>query len=176
MKNCHRVLSCALKLSLSGIAASTFAAENYSPFVDRTGLETVYWGDTHLHTAYSTDAGMVGNTLSPDEAYRFARGEEVTSSFLPGLMQQVDERLESMRTSRALAGELIEAAALRSQAMLAEAAKLRTEVEAAKAKLAAEKAEAAAAAAAEAEAAAAAAAAAAAEAAGEEGAEPEAEA
>jgi radial spoke head protein 3 len=102
--------------------------------------------------------------------------QEVTSSFLPGLMQQVDERLESMRTSRALAGELIEAAALRSQAMLAEAAKLRTEVEAAKAKLAAEKAEAAAAAAAEAEAAAAAAAAAAAEAAGEEGAEPEAEA
>ena len=102
--------------------------------------------------------------------------QEVTANFLPGLMQQVDERLESMRTSRALAGELIEAAALRSQAMLAEAAKLRTEVEAAKAKLAAEKAEAAAAAAAEAEAAAAAAAEAAAEAAGEEGAEPEAEA
>ena len=50
------------------------------PFVDRKGLESVYWGDTHLHTAYSTDAGMIGNTLSPDEAYRFARGEEVTSS------------------------------------------------------------------------------------------------
>merc|ERR1740130_864650 len=85
--------------------------------------------------------------------------QEVTSNFLPGLMQQVDVQLESMRTSRQLAGELIEAAAVRSQAMLAEAAKLRTEVEAAKAKLAAEKAEAAAAAAA----------AEAAEAAGEEG-------
>jgi len=70
--------------------------------------------------------------------------QEVTSNFLPGLMQQVDVQLESMRTSRQLAGELIEAAAVRSQAMLAEAAKLRTEVEAAKAKVAAEKAEAAA--------------------------------
>ena len=65
--------------------------------------------------------------------------QEVTSNFLPGLMQQVDVQLESMRTSRQLAGELIEAAAVRSQAMLAEAAKLRTEVEAAKAKVAAEK-------------------------------------
>lgn len=40
----------------------------------------VFWGDTHLHTSYSTDAGMVGCTLGPDEAYRFARGEQVTSS------------------------------------------------------------------------------------------------
>ena len=75
--------------------------------------------------------------------------QEVTSNFLPGLMQQVAVQLEGMRPSRQLAGELIEAAALRSRAMLAEAAKLRTEVEAAKAKVAAEKAEAAAAAAAD---------------------------
>ena len=40
----------------------------------------VYWGDTHLHTSYSTDAGMIGNTLGPEEAYKFARGEEVTSA------------------------------------------------------------------------------------------------
>jgi hypothetical protein len=31
-------------------------------------------------TAYSTDAGMVGTTLNPDDAYRFARGQTVTSS------------------------------------------------------------------------------------------------
>ena len=40
----------------------------------------MFWGDTHVHTSYSTDAGMIGNRLGPDEAYRFAKGEEVTSS------------------------------------------------------------------------------------------------
>ena len=33
-----------------------------------------------LHTRNSPDAGFLGNTLGVDEAYRFARGEEVTSS------------------------------------------------------------------------------------------------
>ena len=50
----------------------------YSPYVERTTndanlVEGVYWGDTHLHTNYSTDSGMLGNTLGPEEAYRFAR-------------------------------------------------------------------------------------------------------
>jgi len=58
----------------------SFASESYSPFVERRGLETVYWGDTHVHSAYSTDAGMIGNQLKPEAAYRFARGEEVISS------------------------------------------------------------------------------------------------
>ena len=57
----------------------------YSPYVARVAsdaafAEGVYWGDTHLHTSYSTDAGMLGNTLGPEEAYRFARGEEVLSA------------------------------------------------------------------------------------------------
>ena len=57
----------------------------YSPYVERTVnnanfAEGVYWGDTHLHTSYSTDAGMTGNTLGPEAAYRLARGEEVLSA------------------------------------------------------------------------------------------------
>jgi len=57
----------------------------YSPYVERTVVDSnfaegVYWGDTHLHTSYSTDAGMMGNTLGPEEAYRFALGEEVVAS------------------------------------------------------------------------------------------------
>ncbi len=61
------------------------AQQIYSPYVERgvrsSGFaEGLYWGDTHLHTNYSTDAGMVGNRLSPEEAYRFAKGEEVLSS------------------------------------------------------------------------------------------------
>ena len=52
----------------------------YSPYLDRNYPDRVFWGDTHVHTSYSTDAGMIGNRLGPDEAYRFAKGEEVTSS------------------------------------------------------------------------------------------------
>ena len=40
----------------------------------------VYFGDTHLHTALSMDAGAFGNRLGMDEAYQFARGDEVTST------------------------------------------------------------------------------------------------
>ena len=42
--------------------------------------ERVLWGDTHLHTSNSVDAFGFGVRLGPEEALRFARGEEVTSS------------------------------------------------------------------------------------------------
>ena len=42
--------------------------------------ERPLWGDTHLHTGLSLDAGAFGNTLGPDEAWRFAKGEQVISS------------------------------------------------------------------------------------------------
>jgi hypothetical protein len=54
--------------------------QDYSPFVDRHVPDRVLWGDTHLHTSYSVDAGFFGNNLDPEDAYRFARGEEVMSS------------------------------------------------------------------------------------------------
>ena len=53
---------------------------NYSPYPQQNFPNRVFFGDTHLHTSYSTDAGMIGNTLGPEEAYRFARGETVKSS------------------------------------------------------------------------------------------------
>ena len=52
----------------------------YSPYPEVTFPNRVYFGDTHLHTSYSADAGMIGNTLGPEEAYRFAKGETVKSS------------------------------------------------------------------------------------------------
>lgn len=54
--------------------------KEYSPYLDVGYPQHVYWGDTHVHTSYSTDAGMIGNRLGPEEAYRFARGETVVSS------------------------------------------------------------------------------------------------
>jgi len=56
------------------------AKKEYSPHLDEAFPNRVLWGDTHLHTSFSTDAGMIGCRLGPDEAYRFARGEEVVSS------------------------------------------------------------------------------------------------
>ncbi|MBP6682132.1 MAG: DUF3604 domain-containing protein, partial [Halioglobus sp.] len=40
----------------------------------------VFFGDTHHHTSNSGDAFMGGNRLTPEQAYRFALGEEVVSS------------------------------------------------------------------------------------------------
>ncbi|MCH8034036.1 MAG: DUF3604 domain-containing protein [Bacteroidetes bacterium] len=48
--------------------------------VESNSLNNLYWGDTHLHTDLSMDAGAFGNRIGMDEAYRFALGEEVTSS------------------------------------------------------------------------------------------------
>jgi len=52
----------------------------YSPWAGRNFPERPYFGDTHLHTSLSMDAGTFGARLGPSEAYRFAKGEEVTSS------------------------------------------------------------------------------------------------
>jgi hypothetical protein len=53
---------------------------SYSPYAGRKHPTRVYFGDTHLHTANSGDAFTEGNKLSPEDAYRYARGEEVISS------------------------------------------------------------------------------------------------
>lgn len=52
----------------------------YSPYAGRTFPERPLWGDTHLHTSNSLDARAFGVLLDPEQAYRFARGEEVTTS------------------------------------------------------------------------------------------------
>ena len=52
----------------------------FSPYVEIDFPQQVYWGDTHHHSSYSFDSGMFGNTLGPEESFRFARGEEVTAS------------------------------------------------------------------------------------------------
>ena len=53
---------------------------NYSPVPEQELPGPCVLGDTHLHTSYSTDAGMTGTMLGPEEAYRFARGEAVKSN------------------------------------------------------------------------------------------------
>jgi hypothetical protein len=64
------------KESLSNL----YPGKAYSPYAERTFPSQVYWGDTHLHTGLSVDAGLFGARLGLDDAYRFARGEQVTAS------------------------------------------------------------------------------------------------
>jgi len=52
----------------------------YSPYAGRSFPTRPFFGDTHLHTAFSMDAGAFGARLTPKDAYRFARGEEVMSN------------------------------------------------------------------------------------------------
>ena len=40
----------------------------------------LYFGDTHIHTSYSFDAYLLGNTNTPNQAYRYAKGESVKNS------------------------------------------------------------------------------------------------
>ena len=61
-------------------AAKHFQSRGYSPYADRGFPTRVLWGDTHLHTANSPDAFAFGNRLGPEEAYKFARGQTVTSA------------------------------------------------------------------------------------------------
>jgi hypothetical protein len=63
-----------------GEASKLYPGKAYSPYAQRAFPSNVFWGETHLHTGLSLDAGLFGNTLTPDDAYRFARGEEITSS------------------------------------------------------------------------------------------------
>jgi hypothetical protein len=67
--------------TISAIAlmtSSAFAQDKaYSPYVGRDFPNSVYFGDTHLHTNISLDSYGDGNrTLGPREAYGFAKGQE----------------------------------------------------------------------------------------------------
>ena len=69
----------------SKILSDDYAGTSYSPYAahevgDGEAPSKLLWGDTHLHTGMSFDAGAFGNRLGIADAYRFARGEQVMSS------------------------------------------------------------------------------------------------
>ncbi len=66
------------KPSAAQLSYSPYTGGDHTPAADDGSRP--YFGDTHLHTSYSTDAGMIGNSRGPEDAYRFARGEPITSS------------------------------------------------------------------------------------------------
>jgi hypothetical protein len=56
------------------------AQKSYSPYAGRNFPTRVFFGDTHVHTGASMDAGAFGARTGPEEAFRFARGEEITAA------------------------------------------------------------------------------------------------
>ena len=79
MKNIVLLLSVLITL-ISGGPSLAESGEAYSPTTGRHHPREVFFGDTHLHTNLSPDAAAGGNRLfGHDQAYRLARGEEVTA-------------------------------------------------------------------------------------------------
>ena len=63
-----------------GLVDAFPAQADFSPYAGRRFPTKALWGDTHLDTSNSLDARAFGVTLDPEQAFRFARGEEVTTS------------------------------------------------------------------------------------------------
>ena len=59
---------------------------------DYNQYRNVYFGDTHIHTTFSFDAYLLGNMNTPDEAYRYAKGEGMKNSF--GIDMKIREPLD----------------------------------------------------------------------------------
>ena len=84
------LLMSALCVSAAPVAAQFVPSEDslqglypgkaYSPYAQRSFPSQVFWGDTHVHTGLSMDAGLFGNTTDTETMLRFARGEEVISA------------------------------------------------------------------------------------------------
>ena len=72
------LVACGGLLAFPGIAD-----DSYSPYAGDAAEEiprNVYFGDTHIHSSWSADAGNMGNRrIGPDEVYRFSRGETITA-------------------------------------------------------------------------------------------------
>ena len=59
---------------------SSFRSSIPTPYAGRSFPTRPFFGDTHLHTSFSFDAGAFGARVGPSDAYRFAKGEQVTAS------------------------------------------------------------------------------------------------
>ena len=74
------IVGCSSKEPEQAAATSSTEGAGRAELASAAYPTHVFFGDTHLHTAMSMDAGAFGNRLGVEDAYRFARGEEVMAS------------------------------------------------------------------------------------------------
>ena len=77
MKVCYALVMLLIAAHVS-YAPGSVAAD-----IDRNSLRNLYFGETHMHTAYSLDAFIGGTRQTPGDAYRAARGERVVVNGRP---------------------------------------------------------------------------------------------
>ena len=77
MKVCYALVVLLIAAHVS-YAPGSIAAD-----IDRNSLRNLYFGETHMHTAYSLDAFIGGTRQTPGDAYRAARGERVVVNGRP---------------------------------------------------------------------------------------------
>ena len=73
MKFRHFLLVTALVGASTTLVAAQDTAQKSAPPSDRRA----FFGELHLHTTMSFDAWTFGTKVTPDQAYKFARGETV---------------------------------------------------------------------------------------------------
>ncbi len=89
------IAACKPKAPAAEIPASSDAATTQAPVTPETGYpERAYFGDTHVHTGWSFDAGLDGAVTSPEDAFRLASGAEVASN--SGQMVKLQRPLDWM--------------------------------------------------------------------------------
>jgi len=65
-----------LSISSGSIVAQTNVEQSVlKDSLSHNPIRNVYFGDLHVHTSYDIDSRMQFNTNSPDDAYKFAKGE-----------------------------------------------------------------------------------------------------
>jgi hypothetical protein len=94
MKRCLAGLALlALLFPAAGFARAFERTETREPCADHDPLRQPWFGDTHVHTAFSFDASALGVRNTPRDAYRFARGEELG-------LQPFDAEGRALRSAR----------------------------------------------------------------------------
>jgi len=71
-------------------------AQSRTADVPSNPLKNAYFGQLHLHTGMSFDAYIIGTRIYPEDAYRYARGEEIEQD---GRKVKADEPLDFLGVS-----------------------------------------------------------------------------
>ena len=85
-------IACVCAGTAVGTCAATDPATDGADGADGADGKSAFFGDLHVHTRYSFDAFLFGTLTSPDDAYRFAKGEAVRHA--GGFDLQLDRPLD----------------------------------------------------------------------------------